>query len=366
MARRRRNIEVFSLSFLDCMCCGFGALVLFYTVISAQSGVERVRKHEDLAAEASRLEERVLDGYKNLVVLRNAVEQTTEERTEASGRLMRLLEELERTRLEMARYSGDTLSRREHINKLKADIKSLEEGTKRLSAGAEEEADEGDRVRAFRRGGDRQYLTGITLSGQRILILVDASASMLDETLVNILRMRNLHEVQKILAPKWQRAVSTVDWLASQLPPESRFQIYAYDIQARSMVDGSSGKWMRSNDAAALDSAVQNLRRTAPKDGTSLVNAFQVARTMNPQPDQIVLITDGLPTQGPTPPAIRKAVDADQRAKLFDEALSALPPQVPVTIILMPIEGDLPAPSRYWRLARETGGVFMMPSKDWP
>ena len=28
MARRKRNIEAFSLSFLDCICCGFGAIVL--------------------------------------------------------------------------------------------------------------------------------------------------------------------------------------------------------------------------------------------------------------------------------------------------------------------------------------------------
>ena len=96
MARKKRNTEIFSLSFLDCMCCGFGALVLFYTVISAQSGVERVRKHEDLAAETNRLEEEVLEGYKNLVVLRNSVEQTTEQKLQASGRLMRLIEELER------------------------------------------------------------------------------------------------------------------------------------------------------------------------------------------------------------------------------------------------------------------------------
>ena len=26
--RKRRNIEAFSLSFLDCICCGFGAIVL--------------------------------------------------------------------------------------------------------------------------------------------------------------------------------------------------------------------------------------------------------------------------------------------------------------------------------------------------
>jgi hypothetical protein len=72
-----------------------------------------------------------------------------------------------------------------------------------------------------------------------------------------------------------------------------------------------------------------------------------------------------LPTQGPTRP-IRAGVDADQRVKLFDHATEALPESVPVSVILLPMEGDLPAPSRFWRLARETGGVFMMPAKDWP
>jgi len=28
MPRRRRNVEAFSLSFLDCICCGFGAIIL--------------------------------------------------------------------------------------------------------------------------------------------------------------------------------------------------------------------------------------------------------------------------------------------------------------------------------------------------
>ena len=26
--KRRRNVEAFSLSFLDCICCGFGAIIL--------------------------------------------------------------------------------------------------------------------------------------------------------------------------------------------------------------------------------------------------------------------------------------------------------------------------------------------------
>ena len=41
---RRRKFEVFSLSFLDVICCGFGAVVLFYTIIVSQSGLERIEE----------------------------------------------------------------------------------------------------------------------------------------------------------------------------------------------------------------------------------------------------------------------------------------------------------------------------------
>ena len=40
MPKKRRALELFSLSFLDCICCGFGAVILFYTIISAQSSID--------------------------------------------------------------------------------------------------------------------------------------------------------------------------------------------------------------------------------------------------------------------------------------------------------------------------------------
>ena len=92
MARRKRNAEVFSMSFLDVICCGFGAVVLFYTVISAQSGVERLRQVEDLTGEVNKLEEQVLTGTKNLVVLRNTLEKTDSETVSASRRTTRIIE----------------------------------------------------------------------------------------------------------------------------------------------------------------------------------------------------------------------------------------------------------------------------------
>jgi hypothetical protein len=47
-------------------------------------------------------------------------------------------------------------------------------------------------VKGFIGNGDRQYLTGLKVGGDRILFLVDASASMMDETVVNVIRLRNM------------------------------------------------------------------------------------------------------------------------------------------------------------------------------
>jgi len=363
---RRRQIQIFSMSFLDCITAGFGAVVLLYMIMSAQAGVKDFRKKDDMAAQATKLEEQVLVGYKNLVVLRNTLEKTNTDTARASGRSAMVISELEKSRLELSRYDGDSLARREHINQLKADIRSMEEGTRRLEGGAETKGPEGEQIRAFRGTGDRKYITGVKMTGQRILILVDASASMLDETLVNVLRMRNLPDVQKMLAPKWQRAVATADWLSTQIPPQSNFQMYTFNTQPSVLVQGTEGQWLNGAEPRSLNDAIAALKRTVPRDGTSLINALNAAKAFNPAPDQIIIVTDGLPTQGATPPTLRKAVDADQRVKLFDQARSALLPKVPVSIILLPMEGDWPAPSRFWRLARDTGGVFMMPAKDWP
>jgi hypothetical protein len=102
-----------------------------------------------------------------------------------------------------------------------------------------------------------------------------------------------------------------------------------------------------------------------PADGTSLYNVFAATKTLAPLPDQIILITDGLPTQGKTA-GLRKYVDSEARVRLFDDAVGQLPDGVPVDSILLPMHGDLEAAHRFWNLARLTNGTLLMPSKDWP
>lgn len=363
---KRRAVEVFSLSFLDCICCGFGAVILFYTIISAQSGLNRIRNNNDLTAEVNRLEEQVLEGTKNLVVLRNTLDKTQTETASAASSRMKILAELEAKREQSSVYDATSLARRAHIEKLKSDLKALEEGEKRLEGGALDRAAPGQQISSFRAsGGERRYITGLRMRGKRILILVDRSASMLHEDVVNVILLRNSSETAKRAAAKWRRALDTTTWLVTQLPPNSEFQVYGFNTRAAPVLASSAGKWQNSDDPAQRARDLEALRALVPQDGTSLANAFSAAKAMMPRPDQIILITDGLPTQGKSA-GIRRYVDANSRARLFDDAIGELPDGVPVDIVLLPMKGDLPAAHRFWQLARLTDGIVMFPSKDWP
>ena len=361
----RRKTEVFSLSFLDVIACGFGAVVLFYTILSAQAGVQRQQRNDTLQSEVDRLEEEVLEGYKNLVVLRNSLE-SADEAVPAEGLANRIIEESERIRQQLAESEKETLSKREAIEKLKQDLKALDEGNRRLEAGTPSPGQPGTRIKGFVGSGDRQYLTGLKVGGERILILVDVSASMMDDSVVNVIRLRNMPESRRMAAAKWRRTVASVDWLTSQLPAKAKFQAYAFNTQAKSLVAGSDGKWLDAGDAQALSGVLRELRRTVPQDGTSLENAFKAALALSPRPDNIILVTDGLPTQGDSPPAVRKTIDGEGRLKLFEKAIDKLPSGVPVNVILLPMEGDPLAPGAYWTLARRTNGAFLSPARDWP
>ncbi len=201
--------------------------------------------------------------------------------------------------------------------------------------------------------------------GKRIAVLLDTSASMLDSTVVNIVRLRNLPDAEKRKSPKWRRALATAQWLTARMPTAARFQVFAFNTRARALVPGSDGNWLNANDPEQLSKVIAQLNLLVPADGTSLYQAFSALKTLTPAPDQIVLLTDGLPTQGATPFTVRRNIRVEERERLFDDAIKRLP-LAPVSVILFPMEGDVPAPAMFWRLARRSNGVFMMPSADWP
>jgi anti-sigma28 factor (negative regulator of flagellin synthesis) len=363
---RRRKVEVFSMSFLDVICCGFGAVVLFYTIISAQSGLERIRKTDDLTGEVRRLEEEVINGTRNLVILRNTLKKTQSETVSASSNATRMLEVQQQQREQSAVFDADSLARRARIEKLKADIKAMDEGTRRLEAAVTEEPPPIEQRGGGKVTAPRRYITGLNLKGRRIMILLDRSASMFDDDMVEILRLRNSNEAAQKAARKWQRSLEIVDWLTSQMPAGKQYQVYAFNTRADAVLSETQGRWLSSADAGQQKKIMTTLDGMVPQGGTSLINAFAALRAFGPTPDQIIVITDGLPTQGVTPPVLSKFVTTTARLRFFDDAVKAFGKLGVVDVVLMPMKGDNQAAYRFWGLARRTGGSFIMPSRDWP
>lgn len=366
MARRRkRETNIFSLSLLDCITCGFGALILFHMIVAARAGETFVDITDALKAEATKREVEVLEGQKNLVEIRNSLKQIERKRVITQGLSTRLLVMLREIEEELATYDQSNVATREHINKLKADLKSLEEGAKRLAGGPPVEEVPGRNIRSFVGDGDRQYLSGLKVGGERIFILVDASASMLADTIVNAVRRRFLPDHVRYRAEKWQRAVKTTEWLTAQMPRDAKYQIYVFDVRAQPVLEGTDGVWLEASDPAQLNQALAALRQTPPIGGTSLFHGFAAAKAMNPRPDNILLLTDGLPTRGEKAPR-RDTISGKDRLRLLERSLDALPRAVPVNTILFPMEGDPMASAAFWKVAMHTRGSMMTPSKDWP
>jgi hypothetical protein len=361
-SRSKRNFDPVSLSFLDVISCGFGAIVLIFLITDHSPAVQQI-PNDPQAAEVDLLEEEITDGQAGLVRARNILSDVDDRLAIAQGLARRIQEQLDPLRAELIVAETDTDSEEETIAKLKTEISSLEAELAKLRA--EEEIMTGNNVRAFVGEGNRQYLTGLILGGNRILILVDTSASMLDNTIVNIIRRRNMADAEKLKSPKWIHVQKTVDWLTARLPPPSQYQVYAFNNEVRALLPGTEGMWQEVADDVKLNRVVETLNTTIPTEGTNLENLFVAIKNLDPLPDNIFLITDGLPTLGNRGDS-KGLVSGRDREQIFERALKELPDGIPFNVILEPLEGDPMAASLYWQLAVNSGGSFMTPSADWP
>lgn len=337
------------------MSCGLGAAVLLFLIIKHNS-----EQHLEVnqSSETNMLAEEILTGQENMARIRNTISQVDDELAQARGLARQIQDEIDALRGQIAAL-GPSAS--EQIIQMEEQIEQLQKQKETL----EKEKQGGNRVRSFLGTGDRQYLTGLHMGGNRALILLDSSSSMLDETIVNIIRRRNRPDDVKVTAPKWQQALAIVDWISANLSPGTEFQIYTFSETAESAVSEREGDWIGTNEEGIMELALRNMRSVIPGKGTSLVSAVEVINQLNPMPDNVFLITDGLPTQG-----IKKAkgssVSNNQRIQFFNDAYKLIPREIPINTLLLPMEGDPYAAAAFWRIALETRGSFIAPPKDWP
>ena len=348
MARKRRQTEIFSMSFLDCMSCGFGAVILFFMIINSHVNATTQTDVTPLMAETNRLEIEVLEGRKNLALARNTKQKLDTEIEDAESQIAQIIALIKELQAELDKYDNDTLAK-----------------IKRLLAVKKQQDAAGEKIRTFKGEGDRQYLTGLKLGGDRTLILVDRSGSMLSDKLVNVLRRRNLPEAEQLRSRKWRQVVASVDWLTSQFKQGSEYQIYMFNNIAEPVIKGTDGIWLKAEDDTQLNEAIRVLRRTVPKNGTNMHAAFRVAKQLSPRPDNIILLVDGMPTME-AETTTKTVVSSGERGNIFSKAVRELPSGVPINILLYPMEGDLNAPISFWSLALTSRGSFVSVSRDWP
>ena len=337
------------------MSCGLGATVLLFLIIRHNMDPSNI-VFTDLSSETSLLQEEISLGEENLIRIRNTISEIDNELVTAQGLADQIQAEIEDFERQIEQLDPNSV---ETIAELELRLAELESQKALLQQAG------GDRVREFVGEGQRQYLTGIKLNGARTLVLIDSSASMLDTTIVDVIRRRNQSDEIKRQSEKWQQTLSIADWILTNLEPDSRFQLFNFNTNAHAALSGSEAEWLNVSDPTQLNGALEGLNTQIPAGGTSLVNVFSEISSLNPRPDNIFLVTDGLPTQG-RESLTSGSVTGQQRIQFFREAMRELGNTIPVNVLLLPMEGDFFAASEFWSLAVQTRGSFLTPSEDWP
>jgi hypothetical protein len=354
IANKRRETEIFSLSFMDCICCGFGAVLLIFILTTGQ---------------------RVDFSEEDLKDLKKRVDEMEKQVVREKSELDRLAESLSAPVLDLDSILAQNASDKQKAELRKTNLRDLMKQTidmntilAQLLKDKERMSTEEEVPLPTPEIDRRQYLTGMKLDGEGaeyVLFVVRASGSMLGESLDDAINRLNDPDFKKREAPKWQRAVKSVEWMIATLAPETKFNILLFNDEPIPLVPDRSDGWIERKDKQLVREAMDRLRQTVPQGSANMERAFTHVRYMPRLPDVIVLLTDGLPTTSETSPATGDA-DDDDRIRFFRHAQRQLPPRIPVSTILFPMTGDPGAAALYWELAGSTRGALVSPSQSWP
>jgi len=351
IAAKRREAEVFSLAFLDCICCGFGAVILvFILTISQKQTVDQA----------------------DVDALRDRVRQMASQITVSQQDLDRLARVLAAAQLELqdvnAKNNSDQLKLSERQRELLLMLQqtgAMKEALNTLLGEKKNLPTEDHAPIPIPNVDRRQYLTGVRLNGDFVVFVVRMSGSMLGENIDDAESRLDDSDIKKRESPKWQRVIHSLEWMISSLGPDTHFQILFFNEDVVPVLPDRADEWFSTTDKKTLGDIVKRLGEVVPKGGANLERAFAAIRYLPRLPDSIVLFTDSLPTKSETLPYDGDVGD-EQRIRFFELAVKQLPPRVPVSTILFPMSGDPAGTAEYWMLANASRGALVSPSKYWP
>jgi hypothetical protein len=215
---RRREVEVFSLSFLDCICCGFGAMILLLvlTEVGKPAALESSNRH--LGGLLRKLEEEL-----------NTVRGQTDE---LNRELQGSRETLSRERGKLASLAGDLSSIRGQYSGSQKDAAVTNIVEKQLIAAQQELTDEQQRLAAsLAQRVPSAAIGGIPIDSEYIIFIIDTSSSMTTN--------------------HWDINLAVVDEILSLYPRVKGLQVL--NDQGTYMYEASRGRWLNDSPQQRAD-----------------------------------------------------------------------------------------------------------------
>lgn len=352
MAVKRRSFEVFSLSFLDCICCGFGAMLLLFVLTIGKHADARASIVSKIEQTISQLESEITKENAATQALRDAIRardvRIADERASEERRRKSLTE----LKDELALILQEKSAMKEELDQLlarKKDIPKVEEPPPVPIPNEQR----------------RQYLTGFNFEGKSMLFVVEISGGMLGYTVDEAISYVGKTDEEKRQSAKWRQVVKSVQWVIANLTADQAYQVLVFNNEARPLVLDSENEWFDAQDRQQTAEVLRLLGELTPGGGANLERAFITAREKFPLTETIVLFTDSLPTLSDSIP-ITGATDDRDRERMFRAALREIPRKTPINTILYPMSGDPAAAFLFWQLADSSGGSLISPARGWP
>ncbi len=164
--RRRSNIEVFSLSFLDCICCGFGALILLLVLTKTAEPVIFEEYSDNMESIVAKLQEELFDIRGETYVLNRDLLTRKQQISEEKIKIARLQGDLSAIQGQFASSDDDASVQNVLSGRLTSARQKLTEEMQRLQA------------RQAALPAPDNTVGGIPVDSEYIIFIIDTSGSM--------------------------------------------------------------------------------------------------------------------------------------------------------------------------------------------
>jgi len=161
--RRRRDMEIFSMSFLDAICCGFGAMILLFLIVRVNEPQRLEEAERDLDGLIAQYEQELNEILGETERVRRQEVNTTQDLRADRTRIEDLQAQLERIRAQVFAVDDPTLETEQ--SRLAAARQTLTEEMRRLLAD-------------YRPPIEDYKIGGIPVDSEYIIFLIDTSGSM--------------------------------------------------------------------------------------------------------------------------------------------------------------------------------------------